>query len=64
MSADGLFKMAAGVEIAMSFMSGKVLQKEFWLGGYLLDGEMDGMEWTDGSTYDFGPDFTNATEGW
>jgi hypothetical protein len=63
-SHDGLFKMSFGPEIAMSFMSGKPLAKEFWLGGYLMDGDLDEMEWTDGSDYDYGPDWTNATEGW
>mmetsp|Transcript_34575 Transcript_34575/g.83498 ORF Transcript_34575/g.83498 Transcript_34575/m.83498 type:complete len:352 (+) Transcript_34575:67-1122(+) len=63
MSFGGLFKMAFGPEIAMSFMSGKPLSKVFWLGGYLMDGDVDAMEWTDGSDYDFGPDFANATEG-
>lgn len=63
-SFEGLFKMSQGPEIAMSFMSGKPLSKEFWLGGYLMDGDLDDMEWTDGTVYDYGPDFANATEGW
>ncbi|KAL3906777.1 MAG: hypothetical protein SGILL_009139 [Bacillariaceae sp.] len=63
MAKDGLFKVALGPEIGMSFASGKPLAKTFWLGGYHLESDIDGSEWTDDSPWDFGLDFTNATEG-
>lgn len=63
LSKDGLFELALGPEIAMSFMSGKPLSKVFWLGGYHFESDIDESEWTDDSVYDFGPDLMNATEG-
>ncbi|KAG7363238.1 hypothetical protein IV203_026598 [Nitzschia inconspicua] len=63
LSKEGLFKMALGPEIALSFMSGKPLSKVFWIGGYHFESDIDDSEWTDDSVYDFGPYLTNATEG-
>lgn len=65
LSAGGLFAMSLGPEIGMSFASGKVLSKEFWLGAYNLDGSgSDPWTWTDDSPWDFGPvGWDNATKG-
>ncbi len=63
MSKDGLFKMSLGPEIGMSFASGTILAKTFWLGGYHFESDIDESEWTDESPWDFGLDFTNSTEG-
>eukprot|EP00529_Nitzschia_sp_RCC80_P011732 CAMPEP_0113482872 /NCGR_PEP_ID=MMETSP0014_2-20120614/23143_1 /TAXON_ID=2857 /ORGANISM="Nitzschia sp." /LENGTH=571 /DNA_ID=CAMNT_0000376403 /DNA_START=48 /DNA_END=1760 /DNA_ORIENTATION=- /assembly_acc=CAM_ASM_000159 len=48
-SKSGLFKMSYGPEIGQSFMSGKPLEKEFWLGGTAdKHGE---WSWTDKSDW-------------
>jgi hypothetical protein len=61
-SKAGLFKMAYGPEIGMSFASGKPLTKTFWLGGRFAADSMGVGEWVDNSTWDFGPN-TSAVEG-
>jgi hypothetical protein len=58
-SKAGLFKVAYGPEIGMSFAGGKPLTKTFWLGGR-FGADMDAWEWTDNSTWDFGPNSTSV----
>jgi hypothetical protein len=58
-SKAGLFKVSYGPEIGMSFAAGKPLTKTFWLGGR-FGADMDVWEWTDNSTWDFGPNATTV----
>ena len=55
----GLFQLSSGLEIAAHFMSGAVLARDYYLGGYLEDDV--GWAWTDKSVWDFGFNDTTTT---
>ena len=49
----GLFQLSLGTDIAAHFMTGAVLERDYYLGGYVED-DQSSWAWTDHSVWDYG----------